>query len=72
VLIAISFVMIATALGAPWALADARSIPVAPVDVASPLNYYGHRLLNAGSLLGIPTYPIWAWLASRAIVRPRL
>jgi hypothetical protein len=71
VLIAISFVMIATALGAPWALADARSIPVAPADVASPLNDYGHRLLNAGSLLGIPTYPIWAWLASRAIVAPR-
>jgi hypothetical protein len=64
-LIAISFVMIATALGAPWALADARSLPVAPADLASPLNHYGHRVLNAGTLLGIPTYPVWAWLASR-------
>ncbi len=68
VLIAISFVMIATALGAPWALADARSVPVAPADLASPLNDYGHLVLNAGSLFGIPTYPIWAWLASRAVV----
>ena len=66
VLIAISFVMIATALGAPWALVDARSIPVTPADVASPLNQYGHSVLNAGTLLGIPTYPVWAWLASRA------
>jgi hypothetical protein len=66
VLIAISFVMIATALTAPWALADARSIPVTPADLASPLNHYGHRILYAGTLLGIPTYPIWAWLASRA------
>jgi len=69
VLIAISFVMIATALGAPWALADARSLPVAPADLASPLNHYGHRVLNAGTLLGIPTYPAWAWLASRAFRR---
>jgi hypothetical protein len=69
VLIAISFVMIATALGAPWALVDARSLPVAPADLASPLNQYGHRVLNAGTLLGIPTYPVWAWLASRAFRR---
>lgn len=67
VLIGISFVMIATAQGAAiWALTDAQAHPVAPADEASALNLYGHYVITAGTLLGIPTYPLWAWLASRA------
>lgn len=66
-LVAISFVMIATALGpALWALFDARSFRVDPADVASPLNHYGHNVLPLGTLLGVLPYPVWASLTSRA------
>jgi hypothetical protein len=69
-LIAVSFVMIALALGpALVTLVDARSLGANPAGVASPLNAWGHLVLNVGSLLGVPTYPLWAWLASRALQR---
>ena len=69
-LVAISFVMIATALGpALWAVADAGSITVTPADVASPLNSRGHKILPVGTLLGVLPYPVWASLAARALRR---
>jgi hypothetical protein len=68
VLIATGFVMIALALGpALVTLVDARSVVVSPADVASPLNSIGHLVLKAGSVLGLPAFPLWAWLASRAV-----
>jgi hypothetical protein len=68
VLIAAGFVMIALALGpALVALVDAHSVVVNPADVASPLNSIGHLVLKAGSILGLPTFPLWAWLTSRAV-----
>jgi hypothetical protein len=70
VLIAVSFVMIATALGpALFALANANNVGVDPADVAFPLNSHGHLVLYVGSLLGIPAYPVWASLAWRALRR---
>lgn len=67
-LIAVGFAMIAIALGpALVTLVDARAVAVNPADVTSPLNAYGHSVLKIGSLLGLPTYPPWAWLASRAL-----
>jgi hypothetical protein len=67
VLIAIGFVMIALALGpALVTLVDARSVVVNPADLASSMNSIGHIVLKVGSILGLPTYPIWAWLVSRA------
>jgi len=67
VLIATGFVMIALALGpALVTLVDARSVAVDPADLVSPLNSMGHLVLKAGSILGLPTIPVWAWLASRA------
>lgn len=68
VLIATGFVMIALALGpALVALIDAHSVRVDPADAASPLNSIGHLVLKAGSILGLPTLPLWAWLVSRAV-----
>jgi len=70
VMIAVSFVMIAVALGSsPFVLAHASYQGVNPADVASPLNRYGHMIIAVGTLLGIPTYPIWATLAWRALRR---
>jgi hypothetical protein len=66
-LIALGFVFIAFALGpALVTLIEARSVPVNPADVASPLNSIGHLVLKVGSLLGLPMYPIWALLVSRS------
>jgi hypothetical protein len=68
-LIAVSLVMIAVALGpALVTLVDARSVGVNPADVSSSLNSRGHFVLNLGSLLALPTYPLWAF-ASRALQR---
>lgn len=70
VLIAASFVMIAVALGpSPFVLVDASYSGVAPANVGSSLNRYGHVIIAVGTLLGIPTYPVWAWLAGRALRR---
>jgi hypothetical protein len=68
VLIATGFVMIALALGpALVTLIDAHSVVVNPADAASPLNSTGHLVLKAGSILGLPTLPVWAWLVSRGV-----
>jgi len=68
VLIAVSFVMIAVALGpSPFTLTNASYLGVNPANVASPLNILGHMVIAAGTLLGIPTYPVWALLARRAL-----
>ena len=70
VLIACAFVVIAIALGpTPFALANASYRDVAPSHVSSPLNSNGHLVLYAGTLLGIPTFPIWAFLAWRGLRR---
>lgn len=67
VLIAVSFIMIAVALGpSPFVLANASYLGVAPANVESPLNRYGHVVIAVGTLLGVPTYPAWAALAWRA------
>jgi len=72
VLVAVSFVMIALALGPEVvALVDARPLDVSPTAVASPLNSWGHDILGLGSFLGVLTYPLWAWLAARAAARAR-
>lgn len=49
------------------ALVDAHSVVVNPADVTSPLNSIGHLVLKAGSILGLPALPLWAWLVSRAV-----
>jgi hypothetical protein len=70
VIVGLADIGIIAALG-PSVMAIIGPVPkqVDPVGVTSALNAWSHVALDIGSLLGVPTLPIWSILAGRAIAR---